>query len=206
MQITAAFGGMPLAELARLGLRIYLQVPDFRDRCPLCAGAGCSVRHGLYLRRVVDDDGSVIERFPIPRFRCRRRGRCPPLRWRTFSLLPAALVPRRRFSLSLMLFILNLLRDGASVPQVLDQLAAPDGSRRALLLEETAIYRLLALFACLYDAHLAPEPARRSHQGRDRGATRRRALAVAEVIGEANVLGSDGCFLAGRLAVVHTRR
>ena len=70
MQIQDSFGGLTLAELGSLGLGIYLRIPDFKKACPLCGGAGCAVRHGLYYRLVVDLEGLVIERFPIPRFRC----------------------------------------------------------------------------------------------------------------------------------------
>jgi hypothetical protein len=146
MQIQDAFGDLTLTELGRLGLRIYLKVSDFKDGCPLCGGAGCAVRHGLYYRRVVDLEGSVIERFPIPRFRCRHRGRHRG-KGATFSVLPSALVPRRRFSLPLMLLILDLARRRLSIPEVLDRLAESDrGPCGALLLEAATVYRVLALF------------------------------------------------------------
>jgi hypothetical protein len=141
MQIQDAFGGLTLAELGSLGLGIYLKIPDYKEACPLCGGAGCAVRHGLYYRLVVDLEGLVIERFPIPRFRCRRRGKAA-----TFSVLPSALVPRRRFSLPLMFLILDLHRRRWSMRRILDHLAASDrGSRGALLVEAIAIYRVLAI-------------------------------------------------------------
>ena len=141
MQIQDAFGDLPLAELGRLGLAIYRKVPDFKSACPLCGGAGCAVRHGLYYRLVVDLGGLVIERFPIPRFRCRCPGKAA-----TFSVLPSALVPRRRFSLPLMLLILDLIHRRLSISKILDHLAASDlGSRGALLVEATTIYRVLAI-------------------------------------------------------------
>ncbi len=181
MQIQAAFGDLPLAELGLLGLRIYLQIPDFRDRCPLCGGADCAVRHGLYYRPVVETDGSVIERFPIPRFRCRHRGRRQP-EAATFSVLPAALVPRQRFSLPLMLLILDLVRRRTSTPEVLDRLAAIDrGSRGALLVEETTIHRVLVRFARAY-LGLGEEAIHVMHLRPDPGGTRGRALALAEIL------------------------
>jgi hypothetical protein len=145
MQIRDVFGGLALSDLCLLGLKVYLRIPDFKDVCPLCGGAGCAVRHGLYYRQVVDLEGLVIERFPIPRFRCRQRGRRHPAAV-TFSVLPLALVPRRRFSLPLMLLIRDLVRRCRSIPEVLDRLAETDrGSRGALFLEEAAICRVLRL-------------------------------------------------------------
>lgn len=73
MQIQDHFGGLPTSALAGRRLDVYLLIPDYRDCCPLCSGAGCAVRHGLYFREAVSVDGSV-DRLPIPRFRCRRRG------------------------------------------------------------------------------------------------------------------------------------
>lgn len=139
MQIQDVFSGLPLAELGSLGLGIYLKIPDFKEACPLCGGAGCAVRHGLYHRLVVDLEGLVIERFPIPRFRCRGQAA-------TFSVLPSSLIPRRRFSLPLMLLVLDLRRRRWSMPRILDYLAASDhGPRGALLVEELTIYRVLAI-------------------------------------------------------------
>jgi hypothetical protein len=141
MQVQDAFGGLTLAELGSLGLGIYLKIPDFKSACPLCGGVGCAVRHGLYYRRVIDLEGLVIERFPIPRFRCRRCGKAA-----TFSVLPSALVPRRRFSLPLMLLILDLHRRRWSMPRILDYLAASDrGPHGVLLVEAITIYRVLAI-------------------------------------------------------------
>jgi hypothetical protein len=69
------------------------------------------VRHGLYFRQAVDEGGAVYGRFPVPRFLCRRKGPHQP-QGRTFSVLPSALVPRRRFSLPLMLWLLSLVLEG----------------------------------------------------------------------------------------------
>jgi|1185.fasta_scaffold87915_2 hypothetical protein len=149
MQVQDAFGGLTLGELGPLGLGIYLKIPDFKSSCPLCGCAGCAVRHGLYYRRIVDLEGLVIERFPIPRFRCRGKAA-------TFSVLPSALVPRRRFSLPLMLLILDLHRRRWPMPRILDYLAASDrGPHGALLVEAVTIYRVLA------SLRRAPLPGRR---------------------------------------------
>ncbi len=178
MQIQATFDGLGLADLRLMGVGIYLRIPNFKKDCPLCRGANCAVRHGLYHRCVVDADGSLIERFPIPRFRCRRRG---PLRAKavTFSVLPAALVPRRRFSLALMLLIVHLVGRRPSIPQVLDDLA--ERERGTLVVEETTVYRLLSLFARVY-LGLDREAAGVIGVRPDPGDTRGRALALAEAL------------------------
>ncbi len=147
LQLQGDFNGAPLSRLATLGLKVYEWVPDFRRRCPLCAGAGCAVRQGLYFRRVVDGDGAVYERFPVPRFLCQRKGP-RQARDRTFSVLPTELVPRRRFALPLML---RLLRQ-RSVRQVLDALATLSADSRGVLLpDEVLVYRILHLFSRVYE-------------------------------------------------------
>jgi hypothetical protein len=147
VQIYDSFNGVLLPAIARLGLGVYGLIPDFKGRCPVCRGAGCAVRHGLYYRFVVDLEGVVLTHFPVPRFRCRRRGPSSPGD-RTFSVLPVALVPRRRFSLPLMLQIVNLRRSGRSIGGMLDDLAQSDrGAAGALLIEEVAVYRVLSLLS-----------------------------------------------------------
>ncbi len=134
-----------------MGLGLYELLPDYRDRCPLCRGSDCAVRHGLYFRRLVDVDGRTYERFPVARFRCRRRGPDQP-RDVTFSVLPAQVVPRRRFSLGLMSWMVEVVVNGKrGLRQALDEVAAA-GSRgeEALLLEELTLYHILLLFAGVY--------------------------------------------------------
>jgi hypothetical protein len=136
---------------------------------------------------VVDLDGSRVERFPIPRFRCRKRGQ-GPCEDVTFSVIPLEIVPRRRLSLGLMLRILTLLGLGHSVPQVLDRLAAMDrGGGEALLLEEIMIYRVLALFARAHrrlQTLSAPEAGPRFAPVPGRGG----ALALARLLGGTGTL------------------
>lgn len=89
----------------------------------------------------------MIGRFPVPRFRCQRRGPTRP-RGSTFSVLPAALVPRRQLSRALMLQVRDLVRLSGSVAEVLDALAATErGTGGALVLEATTVYRVLDLMA-----------------------------------------------------------
>jgi hypothetical protein len=175
MQIQAAFAEVRLADLGRLGTKVYDLIPSFRDRCPLCRGTSCAVRHGVYYRRVVDVDGRLVKRLPVPRFRCRRRGSFEPAH-RTFSVLPASAVSRRRFSLPLMLRIVDLVRRWRSIPQVLDDLAT--AGEQALVLEEVTIFRVLFFFASIF-LGLGEEEGRMLGLGADPGTTRGRALALA---------------------------
>ena len=184
MQILDSFGGRSLKALSRLGLEIYNLIPDYRAACRLCGGAGCAVRHGLYHRRVVDVDGTELAKFPIPRFRCRSRGPRRPTA-ATFSVLPDRLVPRRRLSLPLMLLILELVRVRRTVPAVLDQLALRDPTGDgALLLDETAVHRIVSLFARSY-SRLALSLSHRGLAVAPRpGGVRQRALAFAMLLTE----------------------
>lgn len=70
----------------------------------------------------------------------------------TFSVLPSELVPRRRFSLALMKWIVQLAGEaGRTLTEVLDELAAADrGGHDALVVEEPAVYRILLLFSGVY--------------------------------------------------------
>jgi len=148
MQLQHGFSGASLSALAGLGIEVYALIPDFRDCCPLCDGAGCAIRHGLYFRRVVDRDGLVIQAFPIPRFRCRRYG--PRVSEAvTFSVLPAELVARRLCSLPFMLTVLDLfLVAKSSMRQVLDSVADSfHGAAEYWLAEAPTIYRMVRLLA-----------------------------------------------------------
>lgn len=133
-------------------MELYALIPDFQDRCPLCGGVGCPVRHGLYRRRVLDETGLLYEAFPVPRFRCRRRGPRRDCDSVTFSVLPSELVPRRRCSLPLMLLILELLLiAGHSMDRVLDDLAKRfERSPRPWIPDPVTVYRLVHLFARAY--------------------------------------------------------
>lgn len=123
LQLQDEFSGLPLSTLSRLKLEIYAHIPDFRDRCPLCGGANCAVRHGLYYRGVLDRGGEFYESFPVPRFRCRRRGRSQAVAV-TFSVLPSTLMPCKRPTLPLLLHILSLwLLSHSSIADTLDKVA-----------------------------------------------------------------------------------
>ena len=133
-----------------MGLGLYELLPGYRDCCPMCRGRDCAVRHGLYFRRLVDVDGRTYERFPVARFRCRRRG---PERARdvTFSVLPTGVVPRRRFSLALMSWMVEVVVNGKrTMRQALDEVAAGSRGEEVVLLEELTLYRILLLFTAVY--------------------------------------------------------
>jgi hypothetical protein len=93
---------------------------------------------GVYRRWVVDEDG-LRWRILVPRYLCRRRG---PLRGgdRTFSVLPACLVPRRRWALSLGLKVAGWYRGGLSM--VLDALGD-----LGLAFERLQVLRIMAVLA-----------------------------------------------------------
>ena len=74
---------------------------EINNICPICGSSDCVRFHNYYRRKVIDIDGSYYEDFPIARFLCRNRGL-------TFSLLPYQLVPYRKYSLELILLILQL--------------------------------------------------------------------------------------------------
>ena len=93
---------------------------------------------GVYGRWAVDEDG-LLWRILVPRYLCRRRG---PRRGgdRTFSVLPARVVPRRRWALSLGLKVAGWYRDGLSM--ALDAL-----SDLGLTLERLQVLRIMAVLA-----------------------------------------------------------
>lgn len=130
-----------------MGLGVYELIPNYRDRCPLCAGSECAVRHGLYFRQVVTRIGTQFERFPVPRFLCRRRGPDKPSDV-TFSVLPAGLAPRKRWSVALMLWVAELLLlAGRSIGAVQSELAA---LREEVVVDEIAIHRVVRTLSGCY--------------------------------------------------------
>ena len=74
---------------------------EINNRCPICGSSDCARFHKYYKRKVIDIDGSHYADFPIARFLCRNRRL-------TFSLLPDQLVPYRKYSLELIILILQL--------------------------------------------------------------------------------------------------
>ena len=126
---------------------VYELIPDYRDRCPLCSGADCAVRHGLYFRQVVARDGTLYEQVPAPRFLCQRRGPGRPSDV-TFSVLPVGLAPRRRWSVALMLWVAGLvLLAGRSIGAVQSELAA---LRDEVVIDEIAIHRVVRTLSGCY--------------------------------------------------------
>ena len=94
--------------------------------------------------QVVDEDGTFFEWFPVPRFLCRRRGPGKPSAV-TFSVLPADLAPRKRWSVALMLWVAGLvLLAGRSIGTVQSELAA---LREEVVVDEVAIHRVVRTLA-----------------------------------------------------------
>jgi hypothetical protein len=158
IQIQEDFAGSSLFVLAGLGLQVYSLIPDYRDRCPLCLGRDCAVRHGLYFRRVIDREGRIHDAFPIPRFKCRRKGPAEP-QSSTFSVLPAELISRRGASLPLVVRILSLFLSEGSMTRTLDALAETNDTPSSTWFPEPAtLYRLVRLAGCA-EARLRLGPA-----------------------------------------------
>ena len=87
---------------------------------PVMRGHGLCRASGVYRRVVVDDDG--VELFlVVVRFLCRGLGPRRP-KARTFSVLPADVVPRRLWSLGWMLKVALWCQD--SLVEALDRLSA----------------------------------------------------------------------------------
>ncbi len=171
-----------MSSLSSLGLGLYELLPDYRDRCPLCRGSECAVRHGLYFRCLVDEEGRTYQRFPVARFRCRRRGPDQP-RDVTFSVLPAQVVPRRRFSLGLMSWMVEVVVNGKrTMRQALDEVAtAGSQGEEAVLLEELTLHRMLLLLAAVYGRLLSFPVAEVELPGAVQG-VRRQAQQVAALL------------------------
>jgi hypothetical protein len=88
--------GCPLSTyVAQVSAKKW-EFPSFRECCLICGAKDCAKRHGWYERRAVEEDGSELL-IPVPRWRCGGKGNRPPGVHRTFSLLPDALVPYRRY-------------------------------------------------------------------------------------------------------------
>ena len=161
----------------------------------MCRGAGCAVRHGLYFRQVVDLIGQFYEAFGVPRFLCRKRG---PLKSRhvTFSVLPSELVARRRFSLALMTWIVQLVGEARrTLSQVLDKVAASElGNHDALLVEELAVRRILLLFSGVY-ARLQSFPLADLSFKEGLQTIRSQAFEVAQTVSLAESRGPPSCLV-----------
>jgi len=121
---------------------------------------------GVYERTVVDESGTTL-RVPVPRLVCRqlgpRKGRV-----RTFSVLPAGVIPRRRWCLELVLMVALWCQE--SLSEAADRL-----SERGLVVEARQVRRLLEVVGIAFerliqhslsDLTVAPVPGRRAQAGR----------------------------------------
>lgn len=95
---------MSLSSLATLSSGEVFALIGEIEVCPLCGGRGCAARLSVYWRRVIDENSLELS-VPVPRFACHDRGPRRRLA-RTFSLLPAEVIPRRRWSLGWVLRVI----------------------------------------------------------------------------------------------------
>ena len=120
---------------------IFLLIGSF-EVCPLCGGRDCAVPLGVYSRTTVDWKMQEIL-IQVARFLCRGKG--PKVsEERTFSVLPAEVIPRRRWSVSLVLHVALWYSD--SLRTALDRLSA--GGH---VVEAKQVYRLLKFLGLVLD-------------------------------------------------------
>ena len=91
--------------------------PSFDSACPLCGRPNCAKFLGNYHRTVVTEDGTRINNFPVFRYKCTAQRRKPG-QHRTFSLLPAPLIPYRRPSQN---FVMTVMQGWIATQQTIDQ-------------------------------------------------------------------------------------
>jgi len=78
-------------------------IPDFSDKCLICAGADCASYHGYYTRTAICPlTGFSVPDLPVFRFLCKGKGDQRKCDHVTFSLLPVVLVPFRQLTLKFM--------------------------------------------------------------------------------------------------------
>jgi len=143
--------------------------PNFHEKCPLCHGKDCAVRTGYYYRWALDIDPDtkkiVILLIPIARYLCKMKQQ-PKHKHRTFSMIPDTLIPYRRFSIDLLMFILQLLIiEKFSSVETLNKIDSysPDAcivsgktlARLLILFEQTRI-KLIIYFQQYTDRYRAP--------------------------------------------------
>ena len=88
---------------------------QYGDKCPLCGQKECLQYIGTYIRQVIYIDKEITkyyDNYEIVRFLCNKK-KC------TVSLLPAGLIPYRKYSISFINIILMwYLLDKKSLPQI----------------------------------------------------------------------------------------
>lgn len=97
---------------------------DFTNCCPICGGVDCVRFIGYYERKVTDENGTFYKKFPIARYKCRRKGKKKTVKHKTFSLLPYQLVPYSQYSIPFIIKCLTLrCIEGLSILKLQDYLA-----------------------------------------------------------------------------------
>jgi hypothetical protein len=83
--------------------------PDFSEKCPICHGKDCVVKHGFYKRLIIDLKKGYFFNILIIRYKCRRVLKPKNnIKDRTFSLLPHELIPYLSLTInSLMIIVIN---------------------------------------------------------------------------------------------------
>ncbi len=166
---------MPLSSLARLDAAgVFALVPSFAECCPLCTGRRCATPWCVYRRTVVDERG-LEWTILVPRFLCQRRGPKGSSE-RTFSVLPAQVVPRRRWALTLAVKVAEWCR--GSLEAALDRL-----SELGVVAEARQLRRWLAVLGIACERlQQHPLPGVEVSTG---GGRREQACELARVCGEA---------------------
>lgn len=101
---------MSLTEIHRQMVEGLLRRPSFAGACPLCKRPNCAKFLGNYHRTVVTEDGTRINKFPVFRYQCTAQRRKLG-QHRTFSLLPAPLIPYRRPSQHFVMAVMKIWSD-----------------------------------------------------------------------------------------------
>lgn len=142
------------------------QFPDYSEKCPICKGKDCAVIFCFYSRKCRDSDGCYLK-IEIIRYRCRQKETPPVGSDRTFSLLPACLIPYRQTHINILQQMLYLwLVTGKSIEDVLSCISSacigewyPEAGclyKIKSLFCESVLKLKLTTFAFLKNIHRSP--------------------------------------------------
>jgi hypothetical protein len=92
--------------------------PSYSKCCPICKGKHCAIRIGFYFRYAYDSVSGTIILLPIARYLCQRKGKAPKNAHKTFSLLPAQLVPYCLYDIPSLVFMASLYLQGLSLMDI----------------------------------------------------------------------------------------
>jgi len=146
MQIQHDFNGVSLSRLAELTpSQVYELLPTFRGECPCCGGKECAEHLAVYWRTVTVWDGSEAEflKIPVVRFLCNNLGPRSAAS-ATFSVLPADVLPRRRWTLSMLTQVSRWAQKSAKA--AMDKL-----SEVGITIESRSLSRMTSLLRAVYE-------------------------------------------------------